>query len=1746
MKTGTASLQWEKVHVFISSTFNDMHAERDYLVKRVFPELQDWCERRKLRLVDIDLRWGVTEQDATHNKNVVTVCLNSIDDCRPFFLCFLGQRRGRVPKEGEVSNETFAAFPDLRPVVGSASVTELEILHALISPFLNPEKPAEYHEPAKYAFFYLRDTSYLSQLPAVPAMLRETYTNEWIEDAAEREAHDRELERWREREVPHSNRPFHLYEAKWDPNERTPELMMPLHCSSAQSANIERWQKQWQKAGVNVNGLNIIGDSPEGIAASEFNTRLSTGRLSEFRCGEARLSKMIIKELKESIAERFHNHVEVKHETELQKEIDQQDQFLFTASEGFIEREGDFSELDGYVESNSNQLFVLTADGGVGKSTLLANWVDRYRSRITSRADHSIHFRFIGQSDGTTTVYSLLRLLLGEIKEVTEKVKEEIPFDSLDLLNEWPALLEVIGSRGPTAIVLDALDQLESGLSDLAWLPRQLPANIKLIVSFKRGDPSAEKLYEQFREGNQIKLSEVKPFVDLDDRRRFVKVYLKQYLKELDEQQREALINLGGAENPLYLKVVLSELRVFGAFANLGAQIRDSFGANPISAFDGVLQRLETDPAYTALNPAAAVPLLFGFLAHSRTGLSADELTDLLVRHYPWEVTWPAVAPPDAPAAEAHRRQQVGDAVNLYLRQVRPFMARRAGRSDLFYESFKVAAAQRYQGEPTDRMPMNRPVQQWHQPLAEMYYKQAKVVPEPASTEPLYDVHLKYDLKAALQAKWFKSQLDLVSSAFEEERSVEQTAVDPKQLVLQLHQTFMKVLSINIHRSGEIMDQLHEKGACVVARLPRQRAEVLCEEFQDLDMAARLEPATAKSPPNWPSTDPRHYSELLFHQFEACLWHRHIEVLTDDEFRSRCMELHGPRFFVDRFEELLRRLSEDTDANPFLNELRLRVPIDSEYYRPFLRRLTEGLERDLEQATGFLAYCTNNPSQHRRAEIALRALAIAADVKLNCRREEVQAQLQQLLYLLLNSPEKRARWETVHAYWLLMPRGEAEPLLRIAESETEHPLIRAEAARQLGAVDDAQLVRPLLKLAKSEHYPLNRMALRSARFIQLSQSLTEVGPLEDFPKPDGLPSELRPVLLSIGVDPEDLDLASVNNQTRILLHIAHCSELSVDMRWQESNLLEKVLRLLPCRLICCEAGVGNNNLDYLREYSNSEYRLRTSSRYFHDLLLGPIEHLQLTTDYEFSIQGVEDVEIYARGISEKYLQTGQGVGLKAAASVARAKTMLESSLKLMRMSNSQACVLSTAELPGYQISRILGEERQFMRQMAREAGDLDSVIFGEDNSFFESLLPETVPPHLVSKPADLLYVMLRIPQPKGDVFGMDINYIHAFGFREPDLLQKFKQPTRARAGNVQWRPQDSAFKGKDLRSLDFSRENLRQKDFSHATLSRSTFLKADLTGAMFEEANLRGADLSSSVMASAFCRGANFFQAQLSEADLSHADLQNANFYEAWLGNAKLSNARLGNAILYAASLQGADLNGASLCGVDLRRANLSGANLTGTDLHGARFERARYDMKTVWPEDFIIHEGMIMVAAPIKIANPFAYPGLNLANRAVIELNLGHYEKAQSLQEQAIEMWEQSFGLRSQDLAVCINAFLRSLQDEGHHEQALPLCRRVVAIWEETLGSNHPTLVTGLNNLGLSLVCLEHFDEAEQQLARAVTIDSHSPYPNYWLAKLYQRRGQTGDEVREAAAWRRYLELGAASEERHLEATTRIAELGG
>ncbi|HEU4887070.1 MAG TPA: DUF4062 domain-containing protein, partial [Thermoanaerobaculia bacterium] len=76
------------IRVFISSTFSDMHEEREELIKRVFPRLRTLCAQRGASLQEVDLRWGITGDQAERGE-VLPICLAEIDRCRPYFIGLL-------------------------------------------------------------------------------------------------------------------------------------------------------------------------------------------------------------------------------------------------------------------------------------------------------------------------------------------------------------------------------------------------------------------------------------------------------------------------------------------------------------------------------------------------------------------------------------------------------------------------------------------------------------------------------------------------------------------------------------------------------------------------------------------------------------------------------------------------------------------------------------------------------------------------------------------------------------------------------------------------------------------------------------------------------------------------------------------------------------------------------------------------------------------------------------------------------------------------------------------------------------------------------------------------------------------------------------------------------------------------------------------------------------------------------------------------------------------------------------------------------------------------------------------------------------------------------------------------------------------------------------------------------------------------------------------------------------------------
>ncbi len=136
----------------MSSTFRDMQDEREELVKRIFPAIRHLCEQRGVAFSEVDLRWGVTDEQKAEGA-VLPICLAEIDRSRPYFIGLIGQRYGWVPES--LPDDLTAQLPWLRDLADT-SVTEIEILHGVLN------------DPTAIdsAYFYLRDPAWMATASA--------------------------------------------------------------------------------------------------------------------------------------------------------------------------------------------------------------------------------------------------------------------------------------------------------------------------------------------------------------------------------------------------------------------------------------------------------------------------------------------------------------------------------------------------------------------------------------------------------------------------------------------------------------------------------------------------------------------------------------------------------------------------------------------------------------------------------------------------------------------------------------------------------------------------------------------------------------------------------------------------------------------------------------------------------------------------------------------------------------------------------------------------------------------------------------------------------------------------------------------------------------------------------------------------------------------------------------------------------------------------------------------------------------------------------------------------------------------------------------------------------------------------------------------------------------------------------------------------------------------------------------------
>lgn len=563
--------EWKRVYLFISSTFNDMHAERDYLTKSVFPELREWCAKRMLEFVDIDLRWGITDEESTQSRRTLEICLENVERCRPLFLGLLGQRRGWVPRREDVAESTLQRYPELEKEIGHKSITELEIWKAT-------------HDDKIRGVFCLRDEAALADMPRDPEY-QLNYRNEvffpelgrTVTDWEQEESH----EKFRQWVRTQTRYPVLTYTAHWDAALPMPEMK-----------------------NITVGG--------------KLFPRLETGRLAGFTCKGKSWSKVLLEELKKQIAAAFPEYTEQPALRGLEGELQTQERHLQRKIDNYMEIPGQYDRIEQEIASRQDvYIFALCAAAGSGKSAYMANFIRRQTGRV--------YYRFCGIGDESASERNLLYSLAEQWHR--DGLVAELPQRS-QLPDAFPMLFCEAAAHGSMTVVIDGLDELDRGEASLnwcRWARYTRGGGSSLLLSVKRGTGAARRL-SKFQT-----LTDLTILDSLQARRDLVEQQLQRGLKKLEPEQLTELCSAPQADNPLFLTEILYELSLHGNRSTLSARLHELAQLDAAGVAGKIFDRLENDPAYLEVPQKDFLRTMFGLLADARYGLTEEELVDILL-----------------------------------------------------------------------------------------------------------------------------------------------------------------------------------------------------------------------------------------------------------------------------------------------------------------------------------------------------------------------------------------------------------------------------------------------------------------------------------------------------------------------------------------------------------------------------------------------------------------------------------------------------------------------------------------------------------------------------------------------------------------------------------------------------------------------------------------------------------------------------------------------------------------------------------------------------------------------------------------------------------------------------------------------------------------------------------------------------------------------------------------------------------
>ena len=609
----------------MSSTFSDLVRERDALLRIVVPQLRRLCRSKGADFQWIDLRWGVSEEAAFDNQTL-NICLAEIAHCqsptwledrapRPNFIVLLGERYGSQAAPPQIEKDE---FDSLRRAADGGGRLLLRRWYRLDRNAVPPSyslKPRNrefkngerWREEEAALLTVLAEAADRLDLPAERRIKFEaSITEQEVIQGAIAQPDANEHVFCFQRSIRHLNRDEHSSRFREGDPWRQDRLQRLRQSIQARGIHVDLYQADWDDVdGVSeahIGSLPADLDKCLALLSSAEDGRSTTLCVDVWR----RLAKVILDEI--ARLDRLDWNTEVEAHRRFGEE----------RRRSFEGRQDALAQIREYFASPVSQTLVVTGEGGVGKSALLA------QAAAQAKVDHpntQVLVRFVGATPESRDIRSLLFSLCQEMIGAYSPRATSVPLDYPGLRQEFTHALAT--ATKPVILLLDGLDQLSDAAyaRRLGWLPVDgLAARVHVVVSMTPGE-CLRAIEPRLAEGSLVKLGPLSK-VDAD---RVLASWLHDAHRTLQLRQRSEVLSKfeisGGL--PLYLRLAFEEARLW----------RSHESRSLAPGVQGIIERnLLPRLSRAASHGGSLVAYALGYLTAGRDGLAEEELVEVLSR----------------------------------------------------------------------------------------------------------------------------------------------------------------------------------------------------------------------------------------------------------------------------------------------------------------------------------------------------------------------------------------------------------------------------------------------------------------------------------------------------------------------------------------------------------------------------------------------------------------------------------------------------------------------------------------------------------------------------------------------------------------------------------------------------------------------------------------------------------------------------------------------------------------------------------------------------------------------------------------------------------------------------------------------------------------------------------------------------------------------------------------------------------